>query len=118
METLTPDDAVDVLEEILPAQNKSYELGLKLKLPQCEVESIHSEYLKPRSRLLHIIIGFTNQTEPRPTWRVIVEALKSPAVDLPALAQKVEAAHCPGSISKWTETTRMFAMRSINVIIP
>ena len=32
-DTLTPDDAVDVLEELLPAQNKSYELGLKLKLP-------------------------------------------------------------------------------------
>ena len=94
-ETLTPDDAVDVLEELLPAQDKSYELGLKLKLPHHEVESIHSLYSKPRSRLLHILIGFTNQTEPRPTWRVIVEALRSPAVNLPALARRVEAAHFP-----------------------
>ena len=94
-ETLTPDDAVDVLEELLPAQNKSYELGLKLKLSHHEVESIHSVYSKPQSRLLHILIGFTSQTEPRPTWRVIVEALRSPAVDLPALARRVEAAHFP-----------------------
>ena len=95
-ETLGPDDAVDMLEELLPAQNKSYELGLKFKLPHHEVESIHNTYSKPRSRLLHILIGFTSQTEPRPTWRVIVEALKSPAVDLPALARRVEAAHFPG----------------------
>ena len=27
-ETLMPDDAVDVLEELLPARNQSYELGL------------------------------------------------------------------------------------------
>ena len=27
-ETLTPDDAADVLEGLLPAQTKSYELGL------------------------------------------------------------------------------------------
>ena len=94
-EILTPDDAVDMLEELLPAQNKSYEMGLKLKLPQHEVESIHSAYSKPRSRLLHILIGFANQAEPRPTWGVIVEALRSPAVNLPALAAGVEAAHLP-----------------------
>ena len=94
-DTLTPDDAVDVMEELLPAQNKSYELGLKFKLPHHDVESIHSVYSKPRSRLLHILIGFTSQTEPRPTWRVIIEALRSPAVDEPALARRVEAAHFP-----------------------
>ena len=92
-EVLTPDDAVDVMEELLPAQNRSYELGLKLKLLQSEVESIHSTYSKPRSCLLHILIEFTNQTEPKPTWRVIVVALRSPAVNLPALARKIEAAH-------------------------
>ena len=91
--TLTPDDAVDVLEELLPAQNKSYELGLKLKLPHHVVEAIHDTYSKPRSRLLHVIIEFTKQIEPRPTWRVIVKALRSRVVDLPALANTVEAAH-------------------------
>ena len=98
-ETLTPDDTVDLLEELLPAQNKSYELGLKFKLPQSEVESIHSTYFKPRNRLLHTLIEFTNQAEPRPTWMVIVEALRSPAVNLPALARRVESAHFPDSTS-------------------
>ena len=90
---------MDVLEELLPAQNKSYELGLKFKLPQSEVESIHSTYSKPRNCLLQILIEFTNQAEPRPTWRVIVEALRSRAVNLPALARKVEAAHFPDPTS-------------------
>ncbi|CAI8036819.1 hypothetical protein GBAR_LOCUS20627, partial [Geodia barretti] len=31
-EVLTPNDAVKVLEELLPAQNQSYELGLRLNL--------------------------------------------------------------------------------------
>ena len=109
-DTLTPDDAVDVLEELLPAQNKSYELGLKLKLRQYEVDSIHSTYSKPRSRLLHVLIEFTNQTEPRPTWKVIVQALRSPAVNLPALARRVEAAHFPDPTAKRdvvAETTGM-----------
>ena len=94
-ETLTPDGAVDVLEELLPAQNKSYELGLKLKLPQHVVEAIHSKEFPPDKYLLKVLIKFLQQVEPRPTWRVIVEALKSPAVNLPALARTVEAAHFP-----------------------
>ena len=54
-DTLTPDDAVDVLEELLPAQNKSYELGLKLKLPQ------HVVHWRPSTRhiLTHVVACFT-----------------------------------------------------------
>ena len=98
--TLVPDDAVDILEELLPAQNRSFDLGLRLRLPHHEVEGIHSTHSDPRSRLLHVILAFLNQSEPRPTWRVIVDAVRSPAVNLPRLADKVEAAHFPDLTSK------------------
>ena len=94
-ETLSESDAADILEELLSAQNQSYILGLKLKLPLHEVEAIDLKYLSPRERLLHVIIAFLRQAEPRPTWRVIVEALRNPIVNLPALARSVEAAHVP-----------------------
>ena len=94
-ETLTLDDAADILEELLYTQNHSFVLGLKLKLPIHEVEAIHMKYSDPRDRLLRVIIAFLGKAEPRPTWRVIVEALRSPAVNLPALASRVEAAHIP-----------------------
>ena len=94
-DTLTPDDAVDLLEELPPTRNQSYKLGLKLKVPEHEVTSIHSTYAKSRNCLLHVLIAFTKQTKPRPTWRVIVDALRSPAVNLPHLAETVEAAHFP-----------------------
>ena len=99
---------MDIVEEILPAQNDSFELGLRLKLPHHEVEGIHSTHSDPRSRLLHVILAFLNQAEPRPTWRVIVDALRSPAVNLPRLANKVEATHFPDptpSRDVVTETT-------------
>ena len=98
---LTPDDAIDILDELLVAQNQSYELGLRLKIPQHEVEGIHSTYSKPRSRLLQVLIEFTKQVEPRPTWMVIIDALRSPAVNLPHLARRVEEAHFPSSKPKW-----------------
>ena len=93
--TLTPDDAAGMLDELLEAQNKPRIFGLKLNLPLHIVDSIHSTYSQPCDRLLQVLIEFTKRTDPRPTWRVIVDALRSPAVDLPHLAKKVEATHFP-----------------------
>ena len=97
--TLTPNDAVKVLEELLPAQNQCYVLGLKLGLAVHVVDGVHKNYQTQHDRLLHIIIAFLNGVEPRPTWRVIVDALRSPGVNLPALAKRVEEAHFPGPTS-------------------
>ena len=93
-ETLKPDDVADMLEELLPAKTQSYVLGLKLKIPHHEVEAIHCQYLDPMERLLHILLSFTRQKEPRPTWRIIVDALRSRPVNLPRLAMQVEAVRC------------------------
>ena len=111
---MTERDAAAVLEELLPAQTRSYLLGMKLKLEIHEIEAIHEKHLDPRDRLLHIILAFLRRAEPRPTWRVIVDALRSPAVSLTALAERVEAAHFPdltatrlsssGSVSAATAT--------------
>ena len=94
--TLKSDDVSEILDELVEAQNQSYVLGLKL-LPQHEVEAIHCRYQDPLERLLRILLAFTRQIQPRPTWRVIVEALRSPSVNLPALAARVEATHFPDS---------------------
>ena len=94
-EPLTPDDAVNVLEEILEAQIQSYALGLKLKLPLHVVDGICEKHFEPRDRLLQILTAFLQQVDPRPTWRAIVDALRTPAVNLPQLAIRVEAAHFP-----------------------
>ena len=94
-EPLTPADAVNVLEEIIEAQNQAFVLGLKLKLPLHVVDGIYEKYSEPGDRLLQVLIEFMKQVDSRPTWRAIVAALRSHAVNLPQLAMKVEAAHCP-----------------------
>ena len=88
-----------MLDELLEAQNKSRIFGLKLNLPLHVVDAIHSTNSQPEDRLLQVLIEFTKQTDPRPTWRVITDALRSPAVNLPHLAEKVEAAHFPDPTS-------------------
>ena len=107
---LTPDDAAEILEELMPAQNQSFVLGLKLKLPQHEVEAIHLKYSHPSDRLLYVIIAFLNHVKPRPTWSVIVEALRSPAVNLPALASRIEAAHFPDEMATRKFSVELFCI--------
>ena len=93
--TLTESDAASILEELLDAQNSAHLLGLMLNVKPRDVEAILNRYQDPKDKLYHIIIAFLRQAEPRPTWRVIVDALRSHTVNLTALARRVEAAHCP-----------------------
>ena len=109
-ETLTPDDAGKILEELLDAQNHAHLLGLMMNVKPRDVEAIQATYQQPRDRLLHIIMAFLQQAEPRPTWRAIVDALSSPVVGLTALARRVEAAHFPDPMATHdvvAETTGM-----------
>ena len=87
--TLTPDDAIEILEEILPAQIKSYNLGLKLKLPQHAVKAIHAKHQSTEDHLREVIETFLNGVGSEPTWRVIINALRSPSVNLQQLADTV-----------------------------
>ena len=107
-ETLTPDDAGKILEELLDAQNHAHLLGLMMNIKPSDVEAIEAMYHKPKDRLLHIIIAFLNQSQP--TWRTIINALRTQTVNLPRLAASVEAAHFPDTTAtrhEVAETTGM-----------
>ena len=66
-----------------------------LSIKPVEVEAICKMYQDPKERLCQIILAFLRQAEPPPTWSAIVNALRSPIVNLTALAKRVEAAHFP-----------------------
>ena len=83
----------------MDAQNSAHLLGLMLNVKPRDVEAILIKYQDQKDRLYHIIIAFLGQAEPRPTWRVIVGALRSPVVNLTALAGRVEAAHFPDLVA-------------------
>ena len=84
----------DIADELLEAQTRSFELGLKLKLEIHVLEAIHKEQISSKC-LLKVLAEFLKQTQPPPTWRVIIDALNSRVVNLPQLANRLEAAHFP-----------------------
>ena len=88
------DDLSIVLTEIIEAQSHSHYLGLGLGVPPHVLESIDKTHADHQDRLLHVVKWFLKQVHPKPTWRAITNALKSPLVDLPRLAQTIEEKYC------------------------
>ena len=85
---LTPDDAQHVFQELISARDDSYRLGLKLGLPNAQVEEIHSTPREPVYQLRDVI-GEVLKRGPSLTWRDILDALRS--VGQSTLANAIEA---------------------------
>ena len=93
---LTEANADEILEKLLPdAEECVHALGLKLLPTTDKVIRIIQTNVDNQEKLRWVITTFLRQKEPNPTWRRIVEALRSPSVNLPDLATKLERAHCP-----------------------
>ena len=92
-ELLTPDDALDLLEELLPAKIRSHELGLALKLQRRVVDDIHKNIISaPRRRLFRFLKSLlASRNHGRHGGSV--DAVRSQEVHLPALANRIEIAY-------------------------
>lgn len=84
---LSLDDAINVFEELIEAQNEYFTFGLCLNLKHYVIQSIHLEQHNQKDRLFFVIVEFL-KTAPRRTWRVIVDALR--VIEFSELAHKVE----------------------------
>ena len=93
-------DVPEIAREILDAQIHSEMLGRVLKLPKSTVDAILKQYSDPKDQLFHVIDEFVKQVEPRPTWRVIADALRDPLVGIPNLAKRIEEKYCFVSLNE------------------
>ena len=91
---LTEGDLVTILNEIYEARVRAHFVGLNLKVPTDVLESIRTRFDDDGDRLYYVIMEFLKQIDPKPTWRAIVDALKSPTVNMAKLAETIEAKFC------------------------
>ena len=89
--TLTRDDVTVIVERLLTVQTKSKPLGRLLIPTAATVESIHQQSSDPQECLFSVFDEFVRQLEPRPTWRVVMKALRNPIIGEPQLAQEIES---------------------------
>jgi hypothetical protein len=90
---MDPDDATEILQEIVEVKDKSETFGHLLRVPRVLLYSFRQEYNDPQDYLLHVIDEFLNGVNPRPTWRVIIDALRHPLLKYYELAREIESKH-------------------------
>ena len=84
---LYQDDAVEILQKLILVKDKYEIFGLLLKVPQLSPQRQHSD---PQDGLLQVIDEFLKGTDPRPTWKVIINVLRHPLLQYHELAMKIE----------------------------
>ena len=84
------DNSLAVLDQLFPLTNYSRELGLALKLPEAVLDKIYSEHKNAHDHLRAVIEAFLMSTQPSPTWRTIIQALRTPGVNRFQLAEDIE----------------------------
>ena len=87
--TLSVDDLADVWENVHPVLPQWYNIGLKLSVPVNTLDNIRAQFRHLNICLQETLINWLVMN-PNPTWRVLVDALRSPIVGELALADKIE----------------------------
>jgi hypothetical protein len=97
--TLNREDVNDISERLLGLQNKPKLLSRALKLPLTVIDSVpkRTQTSEVLDALIYVIESLVRQVEPRPTWRLILDALKSQLMNEAALSKQIEEDIVPKS---------------------
>ena len=95
--TLNSNDSTDILRKLLGLEHKAQNLGRVLNLPKYIIDVTPQPNPVRHAATLYIIEELLKQVEPRPTWRVILAALRDPLVGEAGLARDIETFLMEGS---------------------
>ena len=89
------DDLGDVLEETLSSSTKWYNIGLRLKVSVAKLDGIENQFNDQEKCLREALKEWLKGAAgTEPSWRFLVEALRSQTVRETQLADQLEAKHC------------------------
>ena len=87
-------DLVCVMEEILDVSADWYDLGLQLKLSIGTLKSIRAEFSAPKHQLRETLDAWLTTCD-NPSWKTLIDALRSRMVGASQLAAALETKYCP-----------------------
>ena len=83
-----------MLEEVLDVAAQWYNLGLKLKVRNGRLNSIRAEFSIPEDQLREMLNAWLT-TGDNPSWKTLIDALRSRMMGATHLAAVLEAKYCP-----------------------
>ena len=87
-----PLDLKTVRTALWDARCKWYDIGVELDLDTATLDSINTTHCKQVEDCFREILSkWLEVATPCPSWKALVKALRSPAVDFPQVASKIES---------------------------
>ena len=83
-----------MLEEVLDIAAHWYNLGLKLKVRTGRLNCIRAEFISPEDQLREMLNAWLT-TGDNPSWKTLIDALRSRMVGASQLAAALETKYCP-----------------------
>ena len=93
--TLSDKDIKRVRIDIYEARAKWYDIGIELEIPTGTLKSIKSMYDSPAECLVEMLDTWLKQVDPKPSWRLLINALEQPAVGEERLAERLKQKYYP-----------------------
>ena len=90
--SLSIDDLKELQERLFGVSNKWYDIGLQLLLSANDLDSIEANSNSTQHCLREMLKRWLRRVNPHPTWKAVVDALKSVVVGEQWLAQQLEEA--------------------------
>ena len=91
---LTSDDLGCVLREVLDVSADWYDLGLELKVRVGTLDNIRADFTATKHQLREMLKAWLN-TGDNPSWKTLINALRSPVVGASQMAGALEIKYCP-----------------------
>ena len=87
------------MNELYEVRAKWYDVGVQLRMTTHDLDAIQTQYQNspdmPNVCLRQMLsVWLTKEVPSPPTWQRVVEALSSPTVDKPRLAQRIRQTYC------------------------
>ena len=92
---LSLDDVNNVRKEIHDIRSKWQDIALELGMSIKDARKIRSDFDDDKNRLLEILQWWLEREQPKPTWGVLIESLRSCTVEEHQLADALQRKYCP-----------------------
>lgn len=110
---LSKNDLVTVRGALLPAAIKWYDIGLELLIPPDTLDTIQSDKNDKSSLCLREMLKIC--LDKKPTWKMLIDALRTPAVNDQSLADDLTQKYCKLTMmSLYSQSGFFFSRHSVS----
>ena len=110
---LTEPNLRALLNELHPVRGNWYNIGLELDIPHTTLDCFKQIYSDPSDLLREVLKHWLDTTtDPPPTWKAVITALRSPIVDKKRVAEQLGSKYCTQIPSSRNESNSLTALEN------